>query len=123
MTTIHSMGARAGLGARAVLQRFALASLLLGAGCADPVAQETPGTPVTGSRLTVAIVEGMSLQCPPRPNVTAKSVSPGTRFDVNRNGVVCVERVGPPDMPQGPGSPPPIESDDELFPVTPTVTQ
>ncbi|HEU5174859.1 MAG TPA: hypothetical protein VFT96_08915 [Gemmatimonadaceae bacterium] len=117
MTTIHSMGARASLGARAVLPRFALGALLLGAGCADPVAQESPARPVTESSLTVAIVEGMSLQCPPRPNVTAKSVSPGTRFDVNRNGIVCVERVGPPDMPQGPGAPPPIESDDELFPV------
>ena len=120
MTTIHPMGARAGLGPRAALrpafQGVALAALLLGAACAEPVAQETPGT-VSGSKLTVAIVDGMSLQCAPRPNVTAKRVSPGTRFDVNRNGIVCEERVGPPDMPQGPGAPPPIESDDELFPV------
>lgn len=126
MTTIHPMGARAGLGARAasrpMLQLVALALLLLGSGCAEPVAQEVPGT-VSGSKLTVAIVDGMSLQCPPRPNVTAKRVSPGSRFDVNRNGIVCEERVGPPDMPQGAGAPPPIESDDELFPIDPSATQ
>ena len=120
MTTIHPMGARAGLGSctasRPVLQGFALAALLLGAACAEPVAQEAPGT-VSVSKLTVAIVDGMSLQCAPRPNVTAKRVSPGSRFDVNRNGIVCEERVGPPDIPQGPGAPPPIESDDELFPI------
>lgn len=121
MTTIHPMGARAGLGpraaSRAILNAFALAALLLGAACAEPVAQETPAT-LSGSKLTVAIVDGMSLQCAPRPNVTAKRVSPGSRFDVNRNGIVCEERVGPPDLPQGPGAPPPIESDDELFPIS-----
>lgn len=105
---------------------FGLASVLLIAACAEPTTRRTQA-PATDVQATVAVSDGMSLQCPPGPGDVAKQVDPGTGLDANGNGVICVERTALPDMPAldvlPPDAPPPVESDDSLFPIDPSATQ
>ena len=105
---------------------FALASVFLVAACAEPTTRRSQVS-ATDVQATVAVSDGMSLQCPPGPRFVAKQVDPGTGLDANGNGVICVERTGLPDMPAldvlPPDAPPPVESDDSLFPIDPAATQ
>jgi hypothetical protein len=108
-------GGRIARPTRASLLLLGLAATALAA-CADETRRIT-GVSDQRPRLSVAVGEGMSLQCAPRPNITARIVTPGTDADLNGNGVVCDERLGPSYLPAEIAAPEPITSDDAPFPT------
>lgn len=128
MTRIQVAGAVARRPAARAVRRpwVALAGVFLVAACAEPTTRRSQ-PPAADLQATVAPGDGMSLQCPPGPNVVAKQVDPGTGLDFNGNGVTCVERRGVHDAPvadmPAPDAPPPVESDDSLFPIDPSAAQ
>lgn len=90
--------------------------------CADQQSQDITGASKGGPRYSVAVPEGMSLQCPPRPNVKARSVERGAEHDLNGNGVVCDDQIGPVELPEGMPRPPAITTDDSPFPKATTLS-
>ena len=90
--------------------------------CEDQRPQEITGSSKGGARYSVAVPEGMSLQCPPRPTVKARSVEPGAEHDLNGNGVVCEEQMAPVGLPEGMPKPPALTTDDSPFPKATTLS-
>ena len=99
-------------------------SVLSMSACADKMSQQITGggASTSGPRYTVAVPEGMSLQCPPRPTVKSRSVEPGAEHDLNGNGVVCDEQMVVVGLPEGMPRPPAITTDDSPFPKTNTLS-
>lgn len=65
----------------------------------------------------IAVPEGMSLQCAPRPTVAPRVVEPGAEHDLNGNGIVCDETVGPRGVHDGGATLPVATTDDIPLPI------
>lgn len=102
-------------------KRYLLPIVLLALGACTEQARRTgaapTGVPNGRPRLQVTVPAGMSLRCPPRPTVTARSVEPGAELDVNGNGIVCDERLVAPGLVHADGRV--ITSDDVPLPDAP----
>lgn len=84
--------------------------------CSEP-ATARPEHVIPGPALTAEVADGSTVQCPPRPNVRAQTVEPGSDLDVNGNGIVCEEGLAPAGLP-GFDTAPPLVMDDAIMPTS-----
>ena len=81
------------------LVQITAASTLVAASAGCTERPELPPAPkmVPGSVLRSSTGIELVLDCPLRPNIARRAVEPHTSADLNGNGIVCDQRLGPAD--------------------------